>query len=69
MTPDEIENNFSYHNPKDDQPERYIAIRDYAKGLAALIALACPASRERSLAFTHLENSVMWANASIARNE
>ena len=69
MTPEEIENNFSYHNPKDDQPARYIAIRDQAKELATLIATACPGSRERSLAFTHLENAVMWANASIARNE
>lgn len=28
----------------------------------------CPESREKSLAVTNLEESVMWANASIARN-
>ncbi len=29
----------------------------------------CPESREKSLAITNLQQSVMWANASIAINE
>ena len=29
----------------------------------------CPESREKSLAFTKLEECIMWANAAIARNE
>lgn len=65
----DIENTFTYHPPKADQPERYEAIRSKAKELAELIELSCPTSREKSLAFTKLEESVMWANASIARNE
>lgn len=64
-----IENNFTYHSPKNDQPERYAKIRDNAKQLALLLDQLCPQSREKSIAFTHLENCVMWANASIARNE
>lgn len=64
-----IENAFTYHAPKPDQPPRYKQIRDKAKELAVLIAETCPASRERSLAFTRIEEGVMWANASIARNE
>lgn len=65
----QIENAFTYHAPKGDQAERYTEIRAKAKELAELIDTACPNSREKSLAFTNLEQSVMWANASIARNE
>lgn len=63
-----IENKFSYHPPKEGQPAKYEAIRDKAKELAYLIDSECPSSRERSLAMTKLEEVVMWANASIARN-
>lgn len=65
----DIEKNFTYHAPKEDQASRYQCIRDTAKGFAALLNSACPDSREKSLAFTKLEEAVMWANASIARNE
>lgn len=64
-----IENNFCYHPPKGDQPERYQIIRKNAKDLAMLFDELCPESREKSLAMTNLEQAVMWANASIARNE
>ena len=64
-----MENNFTYHKPKDDQPERYITIRDNAKQLADSMNHLCPPSRELSLAMTKLEEAVFWANASIARNE
>ncbi len=64
-----LENNFKYHSPKEDQPERYVNVRDSAKSFAYLIMELCPPSRERSLAITALEDAVMWANASIARNE
>lgn len=64
-----LENNFRYHAPKPGQAERYQKIRDKAKELAYLLEEECPGSRERSLALTKLEESVMWANASIARNE
>jgi hypothetical protein len=64
-----IENNFKYHEPKEGQQEKYNALRSKAKELAYLIDELCPNSREKSLAITNLEQSVMWANASIARNE
>ena len=75
MTPEEIDNIFSYHKPKDDVPyaipqtKRYEEIRDRARDLAHYLNFACPDSREKSLAFTHLQNVVMWANAAIAINE
>jgi hypothetical protein len=64
-----IENNFTYHSPKDIQLERYEKLRNKAKEFANLINDLCPDSREKSLAMTRVEESVMWANASIARNE
>lgn len=67
--PYDIEHIFKYHSPKDNQPERYEKIRAKAKELAVLYLDNCPDSRERSVALTNLEQSVFWANASVARNE
>lgn len=65
---EQIENNFMYHAPKNNQQEKYEKLREKAKELAYLIDELCPNSREKALANTKLEESVMWANASVARN-
>lgn len=65
----QIENNFSYHAPKEGQPAKYETIRANAKDLAYFIETVCPNSREKALAMTNLEQAVFWANAAIARNE
>ena len=62
-------NRFTYHPPKDGQPERYAEIRTKAKELALLINEDCPHGREQTIAINKLDECVMWANASIARNE
>jgi hypothetical protein len=64
----DLENRFTYHAPKEGQPVKYEKIRDTAKELAYMIADLTPKSREQSLAMTHLEEAVFWANAAIARN-
>jgi hypothetical protein len=64
-----LENIYTYHSPRGDQPERYVKIRSEAKNLAQVILDSVPESRERSLALTNLEQAVFWANAAIARNE
>lgn len=64
-----ITNNFRWHPPKGDQPARYEQIRRMAMLFATEINVACPDSREKTLALTNLEQCMMWANASIARNE
>ena len=69
MEIDKLLSAFTYHAPKPGQPEKYTVLRETAKGLAMLINDNCPESREKSLAFAKLEECVMWANASIARNE
>lgn len=63
-----IDNNYTYHQPKEGQPEKYVALRAKAKEMAAMILEMCPESRERSVALTELETALFWANASIARN-
>lgn len=60
---------FTYHKPFGNQPERYVAIREKARELAHMINDCCPESREKSLAITNLQQTIMWANASIAINE
>lgn len=69
ITKEQIENSFTYHPPIGNQQERYVELRDYAKKLALLILDVTPNSREQSLAITKLEESIMWANKSIACNE
>ncbi len=64
----ELQNRFTYHAPKEGQAEMYKEIRDQAHDLAQKLNVSCPASREKSLAITKLEEVVFWANASIARN-
>jgi dynactin complex subunit len=68
MNNETIENNFMYHSPKEGQPEIYQNIRSKAKELAKLIQDVVPDGREKSLAFTKLEESVFWSNAGIARS-
>ena len=66
---DRLNNDFVYHKPIGNQPERYEHIRAKAKELAETLVALCPQSRELSVALTELETSIFWANASIARNE
>ena len=69
LNKEELACRFTYHPPKNDQQERYVKLRDRAKGLAELIVELSPESREQSLALTSLEQAVMWVNAAIARRE
>ena len=64
-----LDNDFTYHAPKDDQPERYHHLREGAKYFAMMILQNTPPSREQSVALTLLEQVTFEANAAIARNE
>jgi len=66
---DQIEKNFTYHVPTEDDISVLSMIRQTAKDFVYLLDEFCPDSRERSLAITKIEESVMWANASIVRNK
>lgn len=66
---EQIEHNFKYHAADKDKTMSYTMLRNKTKELAYLINDLCPNSRERSLSMTKLEESTMWANAAIARQE
>lgn len=65
----DLENRFSYHSPKENQPERYQKLRQLALEYAILIKENTPAGRQQSLALTALEEVTMRANAAIAQGE
>ena len=67
-TDPDIEKRFIYHSPKGKE-QRFQTLRNEAKHLANTIKKQCPDSRERALALTKLEEVIMWANASIARED
>jgi len=64
-----IDNNFTYHTPTDKTIPLFETIRNDGKNFATIIMKLCPESREKSIALRKLEEAVMWANASIARNK
>lgn len=59
--------NMTNQSPDEEQIQRIERLRGTAKQLASMIYVNCPRSRERSLAVTGLEETLMWAVASIAR--
>lgn len=61
-----IENIFSYHAPKDTQPQQYEAIRHAAKEFALVLLRNTVPCADQSAALRELRNCVMTANASIA---
>lgn len=65
----DIDNWFSYHTPKEGQPERYTLIRDTAKTLAEAILFNTPSGPDQSAAIRKLRECVMTANAAIACGE
>ena len=67
MDEEDLMNRFTYHAPKEGQPEIYKIIRGRALDFANALDDLCPDSREKSLAITKLEEAVFWANASISR--
>ena len=67
MDTQELHTRFTHHAPNAEQIQSYGLIRGTARSFAELLVKLCPASRELSLAMTHLEQAVMWANAAIAR--
>ena len=67
MDTQELHTRFTHHPPSTEQIQSYGLIRNTARSFAELLQRLCPQSRELSLAMTHIEQAVMWANAAIAR--
>lgn len=64
-----IRDRFTYHAPKDDQPERYKRISDAFADLAILVAKNTIPCADQTVALRKLEEARMAANAVIALNE
>lgn len=61
---------FRHHPPVSEAVQsKFIAIRSKCADLALHINDNIPEGREKSLAITHLEEVMFWANAAIARNQ
>jgi len=65
---DEIEKRFTHHPPTGEKVAVHENIRLIYRQLADEVSNTLGESREKSLAITALEESLMWANAAIARN-
>lgn len=63
---EQVEGWFTYHPPKEGQPEKYLAIRDSAKVLALTILAHTPASADQTAAIRKVREAVMTANAAVA---
>jgi hypothetical protein len=65
----EIEKRFSHHVPNEVKASTHGDIREAYKEFAGRIAEQMPEGREKSLAFTALEESSFWAHAAVARSD
>lgn len=65
ITPDH-EKALSYHPLTEGRAEVHETLRAAAKLLADVYDRHCPPSREAALAFTAVQESLMWANAAVA---
>jgi len=69
MRQTDIDNNFIYHASSPRQVKIYENLRNNGKELVEYINSICPDGREKSVAITKIEEAIMWANASIARED
>lgn len=69
ITHADLDNWFTYHSPKGDQPDRYEGIRNRARDLAAYFVTASRPSADQTAALRKLRETVMAMNSTIACNE
>lgn len=69
MDATDIENRFAFHAATtEEKKDAHTSVRQHCRQLADFINEHCPEGREKSLAITHLEEVMFWANGAIARN-
>ncbi len=66
ITEADLDNWFTYHAPKEGQPERYLRIRDAGRVLAQAILMNAPPGADQTAAFRKVREAVMTANQAIA---
>jgi hypothetical protein len=69
VDPNDLQNRFVFHAPTTgDKVSAHEAIRANCLKFASDLNQKLPEGREKSLAITHLEEVMFWANAAIARS-
>jgi hypothetical protein len=64
----DIENRFAFHAAsRQEKADEHTSARQSCRALADTLNALLPEGREKSLAITHLEVVMFWANAAIAR--
>jgi hypothetical protein len=63
----DIERRFTYHRPEGRKVQDHDDVRREFKAFASDVLSALPGGREKSLAFTALEEASFWAHAAVAR--
>jgi hypothetical protein len=68
MNIEDLENRFAFHPANTvEKKNNHASVRMHCLDLALFINENVPEGKEKSLAITHLEEVMMWANAGIAR--
>ena len=68
MTPEDIAHRFDFHAaPDEEKRNAHTSVRQGCRTLADDLNARLPEGREKSLAITHLEETMFWANAALAR--
>jgi len=66
----DIDNRFSFHAATTEEKKmEHTSVRNACWELAKFVNAKVPEGREKSLAITHLEEVMFWANAGIARTK
>ncbi|WP_435834906.1 Acb2/Tad1 domain-containing protein [Streptomyces antibioticus] len=69
MDPEDIQHRFAFHAATtQEKRDAHSSIRQACRRLADHINESCPEGREKSLAITHVEEAMFWANAALARS-
>lgn len=69
MAPEDIAHRFAFHAAsRQEKADEHTSVRQSCRQLADKLNETLPEGREKSLAITHLEEVMFWANAAIARN-
>lgn len=70
MDSQDLDNRFAFHPATDDEKRaQHASARRGCGNLAAHLNDLLPEGREKSLAITKLEETMMWANAALARED
>ena len=63
---DEIINRFGYHRATEESAPKHARVREIMADTGRKLDRLLPPGRDKSLAFTHLQEAMHWSNSAIA---